>query len=123
MEGRDMKWTATAFGLTLAVLANAASAATTKDFIYRCSTDEVGCAAKIKDVRRVIENPPPGQRAPARICFPPGLSDEGLANEVAMWIDEQVPAWDNRNEFDSIADALVALYSCDGVKGLEGINQ
>ncbi len=118
-----MRTTAIALGLGLSLLASAASAATTKDFIYRCSTDERGCAAKIKEVRRVIENPPPGQRAPVRICFPSGLSDEGLSQEVAYWIDEQVPSWDNRNEFDSIADALVALYACDGIKGLEGLTE
>jgi hypothetical protein len=116
-----MRWIAIALGLALGLTANAATAATTKDFIYRCSTDSRGCAAKIKEVGRIIENPPPGQRAPARICFPAGLSDDGLADEVANWIDAQVPAWDNRNEFDSIADALVALYACDGLKGLEGI--
>ena len=114
-----MQWTRTAltFGLSLA-LAQIAWAATTKDFLYRCSTDEAGCAAKIKEVARVIQNPPPGQRAPAQLCFPSGLSDEGLVGEVTYWIDEQVPSLDNKNEFDSIAAALTALYSCGGVKGL-----
>jgi hypothetical protein len=116
-----MQWTLTAltFGLSLAA-AQMALAATTKDFLYRCSTDEAGCAAKIRDVARVIQNPPPGQRAPAQLCFPSGLSDEGLVGEVTYWIDEQVPSLDNKNEFDSIAAALTALYACGGVKGLQG---
>jgi len=114
-----MQWTLTAltFGLSLTA-AQLALAATTKDFLYRCSTDEVGCAAKIREVARVIQNPPPGQRAPAQLCFPSGLSDEGLVGEVTYWIDEQVPSLDNKNEFDAIAAALTALYSCGGVKGL-----
>jgi hypothetical protein len=116
-----MRWTliALAFGLSL-VAAHVVSAATTKDFLYRCSTDEDGCAAKIRQVARVIQNPPPGQRAPAQLCFPSGLSDEGLVGEVTHWIGEQVPSLDNKNEFDSIAAALTALYSCGGIKGLEG---
>jgi hypothetical protein len=116
-----MRWTLTAlaFGLGLAG-AHDASAATTKDFLYRCSTDEAGCAAKIKQVARVMQNPPPGQRGPAQLCFPSGLSDEGLVGEVTHWIDEQVPSLDNKNDFDSIAAALTALYSCGGVKGSEG---
>jgi len=116
-----MRWKAIAAGLALCLSASAASAATTKDFVYRCSVDSRGCATKIKEVRRVIETPPPGQRPPVRICFPPGLTDEGLADEVTYWIDEQVPSWDHKNEFDSIAAALTALYACDGIKGLEGI--
>lgn len=111
--------TALAFALSLAG-AYEASAATTKDFLYRCSIDEAGCAAKIKQVARVMQNPPPGQRGPAQICFPSGLSDEGLVGEVTQWIDEQIPSLDNKNEFDSIAAALTALYSCGGVRGSEG---
>lgn len=116
-----MRWTAIALGIVLSALTcAAATAATTKDFLYRCALDERRCAEKIKEVARVIERPPPGQRAPVRICFPSGLSDEGLVGEVTYWIDEQIPPWDNKDEFDSIAAALTALYSCDGVKGLEG---
>lgn len=115
-----MRWTLTlAFGLSLAGV-DAALAATTKDFLYRCSTDETRCAARIKEVARIIQNPPPGQRAPAQLCFPSGLSDEGLVGEVTHWIDEQVPSLDNKNDFDSIAAALTALYSCGGVRGWEG---
>ena len=116
-----MRWTlmALAFGLSLAA-AHQAFAATTKDFLYRCSTDEAGCAAKIRQVARVMQNPPPGQRGPAQLCFPSGLSDDGLVGEVTQWIDEQVPSLDNKNDFDSIAAALTALYSCGGVKGSEG---
>ncbi len=99
-------------GLALSVFVTPASAATTKDFLYRCAQDETRCATRIKEVARVIQNPPPGQRAPAQLCFPPGLSDEGLVGEVTYWIDEQVPPLDNQNEFDSIAAALDALYSC-----------
>jgi len=115
-----MRWTTVALGLGLGLLADAASAAATRDFLYRCSTDQAGCAARIKEVRRVIENPPPGQRAPAQLCLPSGLSDEGLADEVSQWIDAQVPSLDNKNDFDSIAAALTALYSCGGVRGSEG---
>jgi hypothetical protein len=117
-----MRWTLTmlALGLSLAIGADVASAATTKDFLYRCSIDEDRCAARIKEVARVIQNPPPGQRAPAQLCFPKGLSDEGLVGEVTHWIGEQVPALDNKDEFDSIAAALTALYSCGGIQGLEG---
>jgi hypothetical protein len=112
-----MRATAVAFGLFMSVFADAVFAATTKDFLYRCSLDERRCAAKIKEVARVIERPPPGQRAPVRICFPSGLSDEGLAGEVTYWIDSQMPSWDNKDEFDSIAAALAALYACDAATG------
>jgi hypothetical protein len=117
-----MRWTliALTFGLSLTSGVYVAAAATTKDFLYRCSIDEVRCAARIKEVARAIQNPPPGQRAPAQLCFPRGLSDEGLAGEVTHWIDEQVPSLDNKDEFDSIAAALTALYSCGGIQGLEG---
>lgn len=112
-----MRAIAIAVGLLLSFAADAALAATTKDFLYRCAQDERRCAARIKEVARVIERPPPGQRAPVRICFPPGLSDEGLVGEVTYWIDSQMPSWDNRDEFDSIAAALTALYACDGAGG------
>lgn len=109
-----MGWRTVALGLVLSLAAAEAYAATTKDFLYRCSIDETRCAARIKEVARIIQNPPPGARAPAQLCFPPGLSDEGLVGEVTYWIDEQVPSLDNKNEFDSIAAALTALYSCGG---------
>ncbi len=115
-----MRWRTLALGLTLSIIAFEASAATTKDFLYRCSQDETRCAARIKEVARVMQNPPPGQRAPAQLCFPTGMSDDGLVGEVTYWIGEQVPSLDNQNEFDSIAAALLALYACGGVKGLEG---
>lgn len=115
-----MRWRTLALGLALSIMAFEASAATTKDFLYRCSQDETRCAARIKEVARIIQNPPPGQRAPAQLCFPPGMSDDGLVGEVTYWIGEQVPSLDNKNEFDSIAAALIALYSCGGVKGLDG---
>ena len=77
-----MGWRTFTLGLALSALAFEASAASTKDFLYRCSRDETRCAARIKDVARVIQNPPPGQRVPAKLCFPPGMSDEGLVGEV-----------------------------------------
>jgi hypothetical protein len=115
-----MGWRIAALGLALSMIAIDAHAASTKDFLYRCSQDETRCAARIKEVARVIQNPPPGQRAPAQLCFPPGMSDDGLVGEVTYWIGEQVPSLDNKDEFDSIAMALTALYSCGGIKGLDG---
>ena len=108
-----MRTSAIVLGFLASAVANIASAATTKDFLFRCAQDERRCAAQIKEVARVIERPPPGQRAPVRICFPAGLSDEGLVGEVTYWIDSQMPSWDNKDEFDSIAAALTALYACD----------
>jgi hypothetical protein len=40
-----------------------------------------------------------------------------LVGEVTYWIDSQMPSWDNKDEFDSIAAALTALYACDGAGG------
>lgn len=113
-----MRWPVL-LSLALSVFVAPASAATTKDFLYRCSLDAKACADKIREVARVIERPPPGQRAPVRICFPTGQSDNELADGVMSYIDGQSPPWDNRNDFDSIAAALAALYACDGIKGLE----
>ena len=84
------------------------------------ATVRAGFWPKIKQVARVMQNPPPGQRAPAQLCFPSGLSDDGLVGEVTHWIDEQVPSLDNKDEFDAIAAALNALYSCGGIRGSEG---
>jgi hypothetical protein len=117
-----MHWKAIGFGLALALASGAAHAGTTKDFLYRCSTDEAGCAAKIKAARRMLEQPPPG-RTPVKLCLPASMSDEGLVGEVTYWIDEQSPPLDNKDEFDSIAAALTALYTCSGIKGLEGDHQ
>jgi hypothetical protein len=114
-----MRWIAVVLGLSALVFAGTAAARTTKDFLYRCSTDEAACAAKIKDVRRALEYPPPGRGA-AKFCFPSGMSDEGLVGEVTYWIGEQMPSMDNQDENISIAAALTSLYSCTGVKGLEG---
>ena len=117
-----MRWIAIALGVALSLMAGAASAGTTKDFLYRCSIDEAACAAKIKTVRRVLEQPPPGRIAP-KLCYPSGMSDEGLVGEVTYWIDEQVPSLDHKDEADSITAALMALYACSGIKGLEGQSQ
>ncbi len=114
-----MRWMAIGLGLALSLAAGAASAATTKDFLYRCSTDEAGCAAKIKTARQLLEHPPRGG-TPVRLCLPSGMSDEGLVGEVTTWIDEQIPPLDNKDEADSIAIALVALYACGGYKELQG---
>lgn len=111
-----MRLTLAIVGLICGLLTGAASAATTKDFLYRCSMDKSRCAAKIKDVHSAIENPPRGQRAPAQLCFPSTVTDEDLADAVTSWIDDQVPALDNKNDFDSIAAALYALYSCGGIR-------
>jgi len=115
-----MRWMALALGLALAISSYPATAGTTtKDFLFRCSTDETGCAAKIRAVRRTLENPLPGGRI-VKLCLPAGISDEGLVGEVTYWIDEQTPSMDNKDEFDSIAAALTALYTCGGLKGSEG---
>jgi hypothetical protein len=113
-----MRWLLS-LALALSAFVMPVTAATTKDFLYRCALDGKACADKIREVARVIERPPPGQRAPVRICFPAGQSDDDLAEAVTAYIDNQSPPWDNRNDFDSIAAALTALYACDGIKGLE----
>jgi hypothetical protein len=114
-----MRWTTMALGVALSLAAGAAYAASTKDFLYRCSTDEAGCAAKIKRTKELLEHPPKGGTS-VRLCMPSGMSDEGLVGEVTYWIDEQMPSLDNKDEADSIAAALVSLYSCGGYKELEG---
>ena len=114
-----MRWIAFALGLATCLCSNFAWAGTTKDFLYRCSTDEAGCAAKIRNVQRLMETPPLG-RAPVKLCLPNSMSDEGLVGEVTYWIDEQTPPLDNKDEFDSIAAALTALYTCGGIKGTDG---
>jgi hypothetical protein len=111
-----MRWTALALGLAWGICANSAWAGTTKDFLYRCSTDETACATKIRNVLRTLETPPLG-RAPVKLCLPSSLSDEGLVGEVTYWIDEQTPPLDNKDEIDSITAALTALYTCSGIKG------
>jgi hypothetical protein len=109
----------TALAVALLLCAPIASAHTTKDFVFRCSQEQevAACAVKIKEVIRRLENPPPG-RAIVKLCLPPDMSDEMLVAEVTYWIDEQGSRYDNRDEDESIAAALVALYSCGGPKGL-----
>ena len=114
-----MRWGALALGLAWGLYSGPAWAGTTKDFLFRCSTDEAGCATKIRNVRRALETPQAG-RAIVKLCVPTGMSDEGLVGEVTYWIDEQSPPLDNKDEFDSIAAALTALYACGGLKGSEG---
>lgn len=114
-----MRSTAILLALAALLLATAASARTTKSFLDRCETDEAACLAKIKEVRRMLEVPPPG-KTPVKICFPSGMSDEGLVFEVTYWIAEQYPPMDNKDENESISAALVSLYNCSGIKGLEG---
>lgn len=114
-----MRWTIVLLASCAVLFATAASARTTKAFLDRCETDEAACLAKIKEVRRMLEVPPPG-KAPQKLCLPSGLSDEGFVFEVTYWIAEQYPPMDNRDENDSIATALISLYSCSGIKGLEG---
>lgn len=112
-----MRWIATgllALGLTVGI----ALAGTTRYFLDRCATDEAWCLSVIKDARRAVEQ---GREARKRLCFPPGMSDEGLVGEVTYWIGEQVPSMDHKPEAESIAAALVALYGCDRPKGLEGL--
>ena len=97
--------------LALALLAtpNLAHARTTGDFLDRCAMDEAWCAKEIGDARRALE-------ARKKLCMPQGLSDEGLVGEVTYWIGEQIPSMDHKPHVESIAAALVALYSCDRPK-------
>ena len=103
----------------LAAAASIAQAHTTRDLLFRCSQDEVTCAAKIRDGLWRLENPPPG-RPVIKLCPPHDLSDKNLVEQVAGWINEQSPGYDNLDEDDSIAAALTALYPCGGIKGLNG---
>lgn len=114
-----MRWTAVLLGLCAALLATTASARTTKEFLYRCETDEAACLTKIKEVRRLLEVPPPG-KTPVKLCLPTGMDDETLVFEVTYWIGEQYPPMDNKDENESIGAALTSLYTCTGIKGLEG---
>jgi hypothetical protein len=96
--------------LALAVTAGTAEARSTANFLDMCAADEVACAKEIKDARRALEH---GPRERLRFCMPAGMTDEGLVFEVTYWISEQSPAMDRKEAAESIAAALVALYSCD----------
>ena len=111
---RRMALTLVALGLS----AGSAYAGTTRDFLDRCATDDAWCATKIGEARRAVEQ---GVEARKKLCFPQGMSEEGLVGEVTYWITEQVPSMDYKPDAESIAAALVALYGCDRPKGLEGI--
>lgn len=114
-----MRWTTVVLGLCALLIASEASARTTKEFLYRCETDQAACATKIKEARRLVEVPPPG-RAPTKLCLPAGMDDETLVFEVTYWIGEQFPPMDNKDENESLTAALTALYACNGIKGMEG---
>lgn len=114
-----MRWIAIA-AIALATMTSAASARTTRAFLDRCASDEAWCAKEIKDVRRAVEK---GVQARKKLCFPPGLTDEGLVGEVTYWIGEQIPSIEHEPDAESIAAALVDLYACDRPKGLEGLDQ
>jgi hypothetical protein len=112
-----MRWIAIA-AVALIAATSAASARTTRAFLDRCANDDAWCAKEIKDARRAVEQ---GIQARKKLCFPQGLSDEGLVGEVTYWIGEQIPSLDHEPDAESIAAALVALYGCDGPRGLEGL--
>jgi hypothetical protein len=112
-----MRWIAIA-AIALAAITSAASARTTRAFLDRCSDDAAWCAKEIKDARRAVEQ---GVQARKKLCLPQGLSDEDLANAVTGWIAEQIPSLNHEPDAESIAAALVALYGCDGPRGLEGL--
>ena len=100
----------------LAVTAAAVQARTTQEFTDRCEIDEATCAKEIKDARRALEQ---GPRERMRICVPASLTDEDLVAEVTRWISEQSPALDRKEAAESIAAALVALYSCDRPRSID----
>jgi hypothetical protein len=97
----------------LTVAACTAQARSTQDFLDACAKDEAACAREIHAARRALEQ---GPRERLRFCMPPGMSDEALVFEVTYWISEQSPSWDRKESAESIAAALVALYSCDRMK-------
>jgi hypothetical protein len=99
-----------------AVTAITAHARSTQDFLDACATDETSCAREIKDARRALEQ---GPRERIRFCLPAGLTDEGLVGEITSWISEQSPALDRKEAAESIAAALVALYSCDRAPAID----
>jgi hypothetical protein len=94
----------------VAMTAGTAYAYSTDYFIDRCQSDRTWCAAEISKARRALEQ---GPRERMRFCIPTGMTDEGLVDEVVYWIGEQWPSWDRKEAAESIAAALVALYSCD----------
>lgn len=102
--------------VALVCFATIAHAHTTKDLLFRCAQDATACAAKIKEVQHRMEFPPPG-RPVTKVCLPNDLADEDLAHAVTEWIDEQGSRYDNREDDESIAAALQALYPCTGAKG------
>jgi hypothetical protein len=111
-----MRWIAVA-AIAIATMTSALFARTTGAFLDRCASDEAWCAKEIKDARLAVEK---GVQARKKLCFPPGLTDEGLVGEVTYWIGEQIPSLDHEPDAESIAAALVALYGCDGPRGLDG---
>ena len=113
-----MRWIAIA-AIALAAMTSAVSARTTRAFLDRCSSDDNWCATEIKNARRAVEQ---GVEARKKVCIPQGLSDAALTNAVTSWIDEQIPSMDHKPDAESIAAALVALYGCDGPRGLEGLD-
>ncbi|MBP6013812.1 MAG: hypothetical protein KBA31_16410 [Alphaproteobacteria bacterium] len=102
--------------IALAVAAGTAQARSTQAFLDMCASDEVACAREIKDARRALEQ---GPRERLRICIPPGMSDDGLVGEVTHWISERSPELDREEAAESIAAALVALYSCDRPRSID----
>jgi hypothetical protein len=101
--------------LTFSLAANTAHARSTGDFLEDCSRDESACAVEIKAVIKRLEIGQPADRR--KLCLPQTMSDEGLAGEVTYWIGEQMPPLDRQDAAESIAAALVALYSCDRMRG------
>ncbi len=101
---------------TICLAASTALAHTTKDLLFRCSQDAAACAAQIKDVRHRMEFPLAG-RPVTKVCLPDDIGDDELVRAVTAWLDEQGSRYDNREDDESIAAALGALYSCTGVKG------
>lgn len=104
-----MRSTYVALALLLAT-AFAAQARSTQDFLEMCQTDEAACLREIQHAKRALEQ---GPRERMRFCTPPAMQDETMVFEVTYWIGEQTPSWDRKEAAESIAAALVALYSCD----------
>lgn len=99
----------------LTLVVSTTEAHTTKDLLFRCTQDATSCASKIKEVRHRMEYPPAG-RPVTKVCWPDDIGDDELVRAVTGWIDEQGSRYDNREDDESIAAALGALYPCSGLR-------
>ncbi len=103
--------------LALIAVTGSAFARSTRDFMDACAADVAACAIEIKSVGNSLQEGPLIDRE--KLCYPPGMSDEGLVGEVTYWIDEQVPSLEQQDDVKSIGAALIALYACGQVKTID----